>query len=75
MCGGPFDAGGNPSDRVSVAAEPYESIAQAVAPEVQLVLETNTTESSFYVSDLPTGTYIVILRTTAGTSVQRLVVE
>jgi hypothetical protein len=96
----------NPSDWVSVTAEPYESIAQAVAPDVQLVpnpadglvrvvssdglrgievydmtgrrmlaFTATSTEVSFNVSYWSAGTYIVILRTIAGASVQRLVVE
>ena len=96
----------NMSDWVSVTAEPYESIAQAVAPDVQLVpnpadglvrvvapdglrsieaydmsgrrmlaLTANSTEASFNVADWPAGTYIVILRTAAGTAVQRLAVK
>ena len=96
----------NMSDWVSVTAEPYESIAQAVAPDVQLVpnpadglvrvvapdglrgievydmsgrrmlvLTASSTESSFNVTGWPVGTYIVILRTTVGSSVQRLAVK
>ena len=91
---------------VSVTADPYESIAQAVAPDVQLVpnpadglvrvvssdglrgievydmtgrrmlaFTATSTEVSFNVSYWSAGTYIVILRTIAGASVQRLVVE
>ena len=96
----------NLSDWVSVTADPYESIAQAVAPDVQLVpnpadglvrvvssdglrgievydmtgrrmlaFTATSTEVSFNVSDWSAGAYIVILRTIAGASVQRLVVE
>jgi hypothetical protein len=91
---------------VSVTADPYVSVSQTMAPDIQLVpnpadglvrvvssdglrgievydmtgrrmlaFTATSTEVSFNVSDWSAGTYIVILRTIAGASVQRLVVE
>jgi hypothetical protein len=91
---------------VSVTADPYVSVSQTMAPDIQLVpnpadglvrvvssdglrgievydmtgrrmlaFTATSTEVSFNVSYWSAGTYIVILRTIAGASVQRLVVE
>ena len=96
----------NLSDWVSVTADPYVSVSQTMAPDIQLVpnpadglvrvvssdglrgievydmtgrrmlaFTATSTEVSFNVSYWSAGTYIVILRTIAGASVQRLVVE
>ena len=73
---------------VQLVPNPADGLVRVVAPDGlrgievydmsgrrMLVLTASSTESSFNVTGWPAGTYIVILRTMAGSAVQRLAVK